>query len=95
MSINKNRKANADYEDCIVVEKCSFGVYLYEDCHRNFKSEIVPVLNFSEQDQIVFQWRSKFNQSDLAASTICYYHKYKFDRFKKQFAYVVTFTKNM
>ena len=27
MSSNKKRKANADDEDCITVEKCSFGVY--------------------------------------------------------------------
>ena len=75
MSSNKKRKANADDEDCIAVEKCSFGVYLHEDCHRNFKSEIVPLLNFSEQDQIVFQWRSGFNQSNPAASTIHNYYK--------------------
>ena len=80
MSSNKTRKANADDEDCITVEKCSFGVYLHEDCYRNFKSEIV---HFSEQDQIVFQWRSGFNQSDPAASTICNYHIYKLgDGFK-------------
>ena len=72
-------------EKCIAVEKCSSGVYLHEDCHRNFKSEIVPLLNISEQYQIVFQWRSGFNQSDLTPSTICNYHKYKFeDVFKKQ-----------
>ena len=75
MSSNKKRKANADDEDCITVEKCSFGVYLHEDCHRNFKSETVPLLNFSEQDQIVFQWRSGFNQSNPAASTILNYYK--------------------
>ena len=55
MSSDKKRKANADVEDCIAVEKCNFGVYLHGDCHRNFKAEIVPLLNFSEQDQIVFQ----------------------------------------
>ena len=70
MSSNKKRKGYANNEDCIAVEKCGF-VYLHEDCHRNFKSEIVPLLNFSEQDQIVFQWRSGFNQSDPAASTTC------------------------
>ena len=84
--MTKKRKANADHEDCIAVEKCSFGVYLHEDCQRNFKYEIVPLLNFSEQDQIVCQWRSGYNQSDSAASTISNYHKYKFgDGFKKQF----------
>ena len=86
MSSNKKRKANADDEDCIAVGICSFGVYLHKDCYRNFKSKIVPLLNFSEQNQIVFQERSGFNQSDSAASTICNYHKYKFgDGFKKQF----------
>ena len=84
MSSNKKRKANVDDKDCTAFEKCSFGVYLHEECHRNFKSEIVPLLNFSEQDQIVFQWRSGLNQNDPAASTICNYHKYKFgDKFKK------------
>ena len=46
MSSNKKRKVNAYDEDCIAVEKWSFGVYLHEDCHRNFKPEIVPLLNF-------------------------------------------------
>ena len=50
MSSNKKRKANADDEDCIAVEKCIFGVYLHKECHRNFKSAIVPLLNFYEQD---------------------------------------------
>ena len=86
MSSDKKRKANADVEDCIAVEKCSFGVYLHEDCHKNFKSEIIPLLNFYKQDQIVFQWKSGFSQNDPAASTICNYHKYKFgDGYKKQF----------
>ena len=85
MSSNKRRKTNANDENCIAVEKCSFGAYLHKDCHRNFKSEIVPLLNFSEQDQILFQWRSGFNQSDPSASTICNYHKYKFgDGLEKQ-----------
>ena len=56
MSSNKKRRANVDDKDYIAVERQSFGVYLNEDCHWNFKSEIVPlVLNFSVQDQIVFQ----------------------------------------
>lgn len=66
--------------------KCHFGVCLNDDFHRNFKYDIVRLLNFSEQDHIVFQWRSRFNKKDLAASLICNYHKYKFgDGFKKQF----------
>ena len=86
MSSNKKRKDNDDDEDCIAVEKCSFGVYLHKDYHRNFESEIAPLLNFSEEYQIVFYWSSRFNQSDPAASTICNCHKYKFgDEFKKHF----------
>ena len=96
MSSNKKRKANANVEHCIAVEKCSFGVYLHEDCHRNFKSEIVPLLNFSEQHQIVFQWITGFNQSDPAVSTICNYHQYKFgDDLRNSSQNVLTFMKNM
>ena len=94
MSGNKNRKANGDDEHCIATEKCSFGICLHADCHRNFKSEIVPLLNFSEQDQIIFQWRSGFNQRDPAASTLCTNISLKVD-LKYISQNVVSFMKNM
>ena len=88
MSNNKKRKANNDNEDEVSLadEKCSFGKHLQEDCHKNFKYEIIPLQIFAEKDQSLFNWRSGYKHNDTTAPTICNYHKYKFgDGFQKQF----------
>ena len=74
-----NRKRKAEEDVLEVAEKCSFGCYLKENCHRNFKPENTSFLNLPEQNQTILKWRAgRINETGSVISTIWKYHTYKF-----------------
>ena len=49
-----NRKRKAEEDVLEVAEKCSFGCYLKENCHRNFKPENISFLNMPNITRIEY-----------------------------------------
>ena len=70
-----NRKRKAEEDALEVAETCSFGCYLKENSHRNFKPENTSFLNLPEQNQTILKWRTGLiNETGLVISTISTIH---------------------
>ena len=54
-----SRESEADEADISeVTDKCGFGYCLNDNCHRNFKPEMIQFCDMLEKDQHLLKWRA-------------------------------------